>query len=654
MNSTPPATWVGGRRAAAGVALLAVALRLPWLGRVGLTGDEDISTLAARGILAAGWPRLPSGHGYWRGPIYHYLIAPLVASGIDWLPRLVSVAAAAVTAYLLVRLGRHWVGDGGALAGALLFSLSLFEIDLARQVRMYSLYQLVALLAVAAAVQAWRAPGVRTLVRGAGLVFIATQIHLLGATLAVIFLPAALRERRRSVGVLAVGLVVFFIVVVQIQGAVTQTSFMAGLPPVIETEAAGAVSPVRAAVFGRDRFELGQQTLGMAGLLVAGLLAGVGLGGVGLAATRHRPAFFRLVAGAGLAVATAATAMHQIGLGFALLVLLILLREELFPGGRGRRALRIAGGTMAGIAMVWVATALLTGHGAGEVAFGLFGRRLGRFVRFFVSWPPAIAGFALLAAGLITVRAWSGTARAGERLMLVLLLLVTIVRSLLASKWQDRYLADLWPLWELLAGWGVAAVLTWGWRHQRSRRQRRALRAAVVAAALVPVVGLPGTSLPVTLRYLARGPGAPPAGTARVAGFAPDFRGVARWLQPRLADGEPILATDWLSTYCYLDRVDGWIRSAGYGGQSIRLHGSVRDIYLHARVLPDVASIESFSRGRTTWIIAGGGEWTDDVKLSAPVREWLDRLVPEFIARDGRTRIYRLEPTDPVRVERPG
>ncbi len=63
MTTARLSTRLGSRGAAVAVALLAAALRLPWLGRLGLQGDEDISTLAARGILEVGWPRQPSGHG---------------------------------------------------------------------------------------------------------------------------------------------------------------------------------------------------------------------------------------------------------------------------------------------------------------------------------------------------------------------------------------------------------------------------------------------------------------------------------------------------------------------------------------------------------------------------------------------------------------
>ncbi|MFQ5669717.1 MAG: hypothetical protein ACE5HD_04255 [Acidobacteriota bacterium] len=74
-------------------------------------------------------------------------MAPLLAPGIDWLPRLLLVAASTATAYLLVRIGRRWLGPTAAHLAGLLFALSLLDIQWARQTRMYALYQLAALAA---------------------------------------------------------------------------------------------------------------------------------------------------------------------------------------------------------------------------------------------------------------------------------------------------------------------------------------------------------------------------------------------------------------------------------------------------------------------------------------------------------------------------
>ena len=191
-----PGSGRGAALQAAGIMTLALLARLPWLERLGLHGDEDISTLAARGIVEGGLPNLPSGNLYLRAPIYHYLIAPLAATGIDWLPRLVSVVASAVTAVLLVRLGRRFVGERAALLGGLLFCVSLFEIHFARVIRSYATYEMLALLAVTALYLLWEERRARYGWLAVASIALGFGLHAMAATLALLFLVAALRADR--------------------------------------------------------------------------------------------------------------------------------------------------------------------------------------------------------------------------------------------------------------------------------------------------------------------------------------------------------------------------------------------------------------------------------------------------------------------------
>lgn len=646
MNA-PVIGWrLGSRGAALGVALLAAALRLPWLGRLGLQGDEDISTLAARGILEVGWPRLPSGHGYWRGPVYHYLVTPLVAFQVDWFPRLLAVAASVMTAYLLVRLGRRWVGENAAFVGGLLFAVSLLEIDLARQIRMYSLYQLCALLAFAACYRLWTESRFLWGALAALAVAVAMQVHLLGATLAALFVLVVVRTQRQTIRALCVATALAFVMLLPLQQSWSHDAHMGGRPPVAEPASKGETE---GELFGRDPLAFGRDLLGTVPFFAwSGLLAAV-FGGLAFAATRDRPPVARVAAAAGLASAAGLVGAHQIGLGFAILVLLVLQRPELFPDRAGGRVLLTAAAVALGVAALWVVAGITAGHGARDLALGLFGRHLGRFVRFLVSWPPAISILALAGSAGVLWRTWVGTARDGERFVTVVLVGLTAARSLLAGKWQERYLADVWPLWELLAGWGVVVVLAW-LVALRPRAARRTAVAVGIGGASALVLILPGTSLVATHAYLARGPGEPPGFVKRVAGFAPDFRGVSDWLLPRLAPGDRVVATDWLSTYCYVGRVDGWIRSSGYGRQSVLIDGVTRDVYLGAEVLTDVAAIESFRAGGPIWIVAGGLEWTDAAKLAETTRSWLSAHEPVFVAADNWTRVYHLDrsPLEPA------
>ena len=111
--------------------------------------------LVAFSITQSGVPTLPSGLAYLRAPFYHYLAAPLTLFDVDWLPRLISVVASGITAVLVWQLGRRWLGTRVAWVATALYCFSLFEINLARQVRMYALYQVLALLVFWAAHRFW-------------------------------------------------------------------------------------------------------------------------------------------------------------------------------------------------------------------------------------------------------------------------------------------------------------------------------------------------------------------------------------------------------------------------------------------------------------------------------------------------------------------
>jgi hypothetical protein len=257
-------------------------------------------------------------------------------------------------------------------------------------------------------------------------------------------------------------------------------------------------------------------------------------------------------------------------------------------------------------------------------------------------WPPVVALAALAGAALIAVRCWKGTAHPGEQFLLVALGWLVTGRGLVDRRTAERYLADLLPLWELVAGVFVAEVLRRVSHRagEPARRQAPLLAGAVMFAVLLL---LPGTGPVETFALLRRPHG---VGDERVEGAVPDLRGASAWLAPRLAPADRVVATDWLTTYAYLGRVNGWIRATAYGWQATRKDGVVRDNYVGAEVLPNLAALRTFVARDTAgavWVVAGGQEIAEASDLVSPeVRVWLLRQTPEFIASDGQTRVYRL------------
>ena len=274
------------------VFLVAAMARIPWLSRIGLRGDEDISTLAARGILETGLPAFPSGHLYWRAPLYHYSVAPLVAFGVDWLPRLLSVATSCATAVLLVLVGRRWVGDRAAIAGGFLFALSLIEINIARQIRMYALYQLLSLIALAAIYRLWTTGRMRGLLASAAAVLLAMGSHAIGSTLALMLVFVAVRHRNALLRAAAITAVPAFILLSKAQQLWLRRSASGGLPTL---ERLGIESPVEAPYKTTATIEASISGFGAGALgpwLFSALVgrASAARAGVALALCRRQPA----------------------------------------------------------------------------------------------------------------------------------------------------------------------------------------------------------------------------------------------------------------------------------------------------------------------------------------------------------------------------
>jgi hypothetical protein len=544
------------------------------------------------------------------------------------------------------------VGERAAIVGGLLFVISLLEIELARQARMYAFYQVAAMVVVWLMFRLWQEGRGRQALLVVGAIMVSMGLHAMGVTLALLFLLVAVRQRRALARLAALGGVALFALLARLQAAGTGGA-MRGFQS-RATEAAVEEGAPRA--FGSEPLAFGLDRLGALPLaLTIVLLALVGAG-LGLAGSRGRPVADRVLAAGWMGAVLAAAGMHQLGLAAILLVLLVLQRQELFPeGSRATRAL--AGGALVLVLAggVWLALALAEGLPAREVAEGLFGRQLGRFVRHLALWPPAVTLPALAGLALVVLRAWRGKAGDGERFVSLAVLTLVAGRSLVATKWQLRYLADLWPLWELLAAW--ALVLAWealGSARSLAGPLRRRAAAALAAILAAAVLLLPGTSASGTWSTLRRGPGQGPALRPGESGFETDLRGACAWVAERMGPNDRVVATDWLTTYCYLGRVDGWIRSRGWGRQSTLVEGVARDVYLGAQVLPDPESLEDFLGGDPAWIVAGGKEWADPLKLSDAMRAWLEQEEPLFVAADGSTRVYRRAgPRPPAGGEQP-
>ena len=135
---------VSAERIALGMLLVvALGLRLVNLGKLGLVADEGHQALAVEGILAHGVPVVPSGNIYLRGGPFLY--AEAAAAALDRVSEFTLRLPAALFGVLAVWFtflyGRLLFGRRVGWIAALLAAFSLWELEMSRYARMYTLLQ---------------------------------------------------------------------------------------------------------------------------------------------------------------------------------------------------------------------------------------------------------------------------------------------------------------------------------------------------------------------------------------------------------------------------------------------------------------------------------------------------------------------------------
>jgi hypothetical protein len=121
-----------------------LGLRLWNLGALGLVADEGHQALAVQGILEHGIPLVPAGNIYLRGAPFLYSEAAAAAIGGsgEAMLRLPAAIFGTLTILATFLFARRLLGVRVALTAALFVTFSLWELELSRYARMYTLLQL--------------------------------------------------------------------------------------------------------------------------------------------------------------------------------------------------------------------------------------------------------------------------------------------------------------------------------------------------------------------------------------------------------------------------------------------------------------------------------------------------------------------------------
>jgi len=216
----------------AGILAVAFGLRLWNLGTLGLVGDEGHQALAVAGILEHGIPLVPAGTIYLRGAPFIYAEALVAALGgiTPFTLRLPSVIFGTLAILMTFALARLLTGTRVAFIAAFLAACSLWELEMSRYARMYTLLQLAYLGTAWAFVRGYvrGEPGARLLTFAwAALAILTHQLGLfvlcwfaLPIALPAESLPPDLRSRRGKLKLLGpvVALGALWLVFHQIEG----------------------------------------------------------------------------------------------------------------------------------------------------------------------------------------------------------------------------------------------------------------------------------------------------------------------------------------------------------------------------------------------------------------------------------------------------
>jgi hypothetical protein len=127
-------------------------LRIHHLGNLGLIVDEGHQALAVNGILQHGYPVLPTGRTYAWNLVFTYLQsgAALLFGVNEFSLRLPSALFGVATIPMVYWFGRTLFDAKVGLLAALLIALSVWEIEVSRYARAYTVYQFFYVLSLVA------------------------------------------------------------------------------------------------------------------------------------------------------------------------------------------------------------------------------------------------------------------------------------------------------------------------------------------------------------------------------------------------------------------------------------------------------------------------------------------------------------------------
>jgi hypothetical protein len=661
----------------AAVLLVGGVLRLYELGALGYAWDEDLTSLAVQGISENGLPLLPSGILYARAMPYHYSAAliPLWTEVTELALRLPGALCSLMSVVLIACIGAALESRKVGLLAAAVLSVSLWEVSLARNARMYPVLTAIVLAFLLAWIKGFLKGSARARWVSIVLLGLAVLTHDLAASLILVYLypwwgrwhdSRRLQARREASCPARDGRMVFSALLVAgatlafprwLSGAVGAQFVTLASQDLLTPSQEGLISRLLSTL--GDFIRLPQPMLWgrPGGYWLLGLVLGIGALLVGRLLHRSRvenapQPWLRRALGVLLLMSLACHQAVAVGI-----VLLTLAYRDRAPG-EGPPWSRVA---------LWGAWS-----GLGLLAWGLFGvvtnppdselpalkqtllemmdvpQRLWQFL------PELFLILFLVSIGVSTFSMLQ-RCRPGSIDFLGYIVFVSLVGLGMATSptRAPRYIAHLNPLLILL---GVIQIVEI-WRRSRVKWQDeagklwerkgttlRVLATIVFFALLLDVAPPRRLALKLGQSYSFAAP-EPLGGPWEGFPYYPDEKSTSLYVATRKRAGDKIIAMNWLSFAAYAGPADYVLRTSNYEVQAYQDNGHIRDIYAGSILIPTLADLRSVIEQRKNeriWLVTSAIEVDRRVRVTADILAFLqensDKIV--YTGRDRRGHVY--------------
>jgi hypothetical protein len=633
--------------------ILGLAARLQGLGDSPLAEDEYYIAKSVDNINHYGVPKFQCGGYYDRALIFQYLGVFLirVIERSEWVLRIISVIANLAALPAIVLLGRRLAGEKTAWIAAVLFCLSLWEIEFSRFARMYTMFQTVFLYYIYMLFRLMLDDDWRYFPWMLGLSLLSLLIHEAGAFLLVANMLPLVKGERRAISweavtaflILAAGYALLSIDTRHVGAGVAAAGNVPG-PPKIPM----FIFLIR---------PLAQQPAWLAGyllLLIPCVYAAYRI-------IRSLDAPFPTRFGRLLLIALAA--LNQFGF-LVLAALVLALMGWIKVGWPRDRQQRIEVASMTLMFSFWILYLLSNQHAIRF--YGYEGESIARSIFAFlfkspnilhqvmIPWAHAVPmlSFAITMAILSGVLFQSKSDHTGNRryrLLVALCIIFLALVGIIPVPYQmTRYSFHIYPVLLLLSveGFRILSVRLKGAKVQK-----------IIFLFLIGIFVMTTEDFSAVhalnirdAKYMYRTAYDYHRGEHYY--FRMDYRGVADTVNQRMIDGDLII-TDAAPADYYLKRLDFFYMDSGdWEYRNIAVCEETRDRWSNARLVNNLDQLQKILRAHSgaVWII--GTENERNQTFRSNMSRWLashyaDQIVGRSV--DGKLVVYRIGGHEPIR-----